>query len=74
MATLLVFIYISKITGITFIKSMILSWEKEKLEKVKVLRGNFGESFDYEKFYCKCSIFLFINYFFKNCLNIYYLR
>ena len=54
------------------VKSMILSWEKEKLETVNVFRGNFGESFDYEKFYCKCSIFLFINYFDKKYLYIIY--
>ena len=41
------------------VKSMILSWEKEKLEKVKFFSGNFGESFDYVKFYTKCSIPLY---------------
>ena len=54
------------------VKSMILSWEKEKLEKVKVLRGNFGESFDYDKFYYKCFIFLFIIYFIKVFIYNYF--
>ena len=53
------------------VKSMILMCRKEQIRKGKGFRGNFGESFDYEKFYCKCSIFLFIIYFYKKGLYYY---
>ena len=69
MATLLV-LYISKITGITFIKNMVksmilLGWN-EQIRKGYGFREIYGEFFDSEKFYCKCSIFLFIFYFIKS--------